>query len=184
LKAHNEKYKEWYEEEKYTILHAVNKEDVIRINHIGSSAIKGLLAKPIVDILLEINGSCNVTNLINDLKKIGFGEEFIQKTEDPFRLLLSKGMTCNGFAEKVYFLHVRYYGDWNELYFRDFLKFHSDVAEEYGKLKLRILSDIEKGIIERMPEGKPNGYSKAKFTFVEEKSLIARQELGDKYRPR
>ena len=183
LEEYNQNYKEWYEVEKNNILSVVNNEDVIRINHIGSSAVEGLIAKPVIDILLEINGCCNVTKLLNDLNTIGFGEEIFQKADDPFRLLLSKGMTCDGFSEKVYLLHVRYLGDWSELYFRDFLKVHPDIAEEYGKLKLNILNDINDGIIERMPNGNPNGYSQAKFSFVEKFSAMAKHEFQDRYKP-
>jgi len=45
--------------------------------------------------------------------------------------------------EKVYHLHVRYYGDWYELYFRDYLMKHKEVANEYGKLKLRLREKYE-----------------------------------------
>jgi len=41
----------------------------------------------------------------------------------------SKGYTPDGFASKVYHLHVRYAGDWDELYFRDFLIAHPDKAK-------------------------------------------------------
>ncbi len=183
LKEYNPSYKEWYEVEKDHILSVVNNEDVLRINHIGSSAVEGMIAKPIIDILLEINGSCDVTKLLNDLNTIGYGEGIFQESKHPFRLLLSKGMTCDGFSEKVYFLHVRYLGDWNELYFRDFLRVHPDIAKEYGKLKLNILNDINNGIIERMPNGIPNGYSQAKFSFVEKFSAIAKHEFQNRYKP-
>ncbi|MDO5520977.1 MAG: GrpB family protein [bacterium] len=183
LTEHNQNYKEWYEVEKNNILSVVDKNDVIRINHIGSSAIEGLIAKPIIDILLEIDGSCNVTKLLSDLKTIGFGEELSTRTEDPFRVLLAKGMSSDGFSEKVYFLHVRYLGDWKELYFRDFLIAHPDVAREYGELKENILKDIESGKIERMPNGQPNGYSQAKLSFVEKVSMMAKEEFKERYKP-
>lgn len=77
---------------------------------------------------------------------------------------------------------MRYYGDWSELYFRDYLIGHPDVADEYGELKSKILNDIENGVIERMPNGNPNGCSQAKWSFVEKISLIARQEFGDRYK--
>lgn len=182
LKEHNPQYPAWYQAAKEEILGAVSREDVGRISHIGSSAVPGLLAKPIVDILLEIDGRCNVTKLQDDLKRIGFGEELATRSEDPFRLLLAKGMSCGGFAEKVFLLHVRYLGDWNELYFRDYLLAHPEAAEEYGRLKQGILRDIESGKIERMPGGKPNGYSQAKLEFVERMTAAAKKELAGKYR--
>ena len=60
LKEHNPQYKNWYETEKQNILKKIKADDVVRINHIGSSAVEGLLSKPTVDMLLEIDGCCNV----------------------------------------------------------------------------------------------------------------------------
>lgn len=184
LKEYNANYKDWYEIEKQNILNAVNAEDIARINHIGSSAVEGLIAKPIIDILLEIDGCCNVTRLVDELKIIGYGVELFFRNDDPMRLLLGKGFSSDGYAEKVCFLHVRYLGDWDELYFRDFLIANPEVATEYGKLKLNILNDIEKGLIERMPNGVPNGYSQAKLEFVKKYTNSAKQEFHDRYKPR
>jgi len=184
LEAHNPSCKNWYENERQNILNAVKAEDVVRINHIGSSAVEGLIAKPMIDILLEIDGCCNVTKLVEDLNAIGFGDEIFTRRDDPMRLLLGKGFSSDGYAGKVYLLHVRYLGDWDELYFRDFLIANSDVAAEYGNLKINILKDIESGIIERMPNGNPNGYSEAKVEFVKKYSNIAKQEFHDRYKPR
>jgi GrpB-like predicted nucleotidyltransferase (UPF0157 family) len=143
-----------------------------------------LIAKPTIDILLEIDGCCNVTKLIDDLKVIGYGDEIFTRNDDPMRLMLGKGYSSDGYAEKVYHLHVRYLGNWDELYFRDFLIANPDVATEYGKLKLNIIKDIEKGLIERMPNGIPNGYSQAKLVFVEKYSKSAKREFQNRYNPR
>lgn len=95
-----------YESEKKNILNAVKAQDIARINHIGSSAVKGLIVKPTIDILLEIDGCCDVTKLVYDLKVIGYGDEILTRTDDPMRLLLGKGYSSDGYAEKVYHLHV------------------------------------------------------------------------------
>lgn len=184
LEEHNPNYSEWYETEKRRILSVIDGEAVVRINHIGSSAVKDLIAKPIIDILLEIDGCCNVDKLLNDLKTIGFGEEIFTRRENPFRLLLGKGFSVDGYADKVFLLHVRYYGNWDELYFRDYIIEHSDVAAEYGKLKQQILIDIENGVIERTPNGVPNGYSEAKLKFVQNATVVAKQEYAGKYKPK
>ena len=184
LAPYNPACRDWYEEEKALILKTVDSGDVIRIQHIGSTAVPGLVAKPIVDILLEIDGACKVNDLLESLKTIGFGVEMSTKSESPFRILLTKGMTCDGFAEKVFFLHVRYLGDWNELYFRDYLLAHPDVALEYGRLKESILEDIRAGRLERMPGGRPNGYSQAKLAFVQEMSDRAKREFRGRYKPK
>lgn len=184
LKEHNESYKEWYESEKQSIVNAAGAENVARINHIGSTAVEGLIAKPTVDILLEIDGCCHLTKLIENLKAIGYGEEIFTRNDDPMRLLLGKGYSTRGYAQRVYHLHVRYFGDWDELYFRDFLLEKPEVLAEYGDLKRKILKDIENGSIERLPNGTPNGYSAAKLVFVQECSRAAKQEFPNRYKPR
>ena len=176
--------KDWYESEKKIILDAVNAEDVVRMNHIGSSAVEGVIAKPTIDMLLEIDGRCNVTRLVDALKAIGYGEAIFIRWDDPMKLLLGKGYSIDGYEEKVFHLHVRYLGNWDELYFRDYLIAHPDVAAEYGKLKENILSDIESGKIRRIVDGRPNGYSEAKLKFVEKYSKAAKEEFRNCYSPR
>ena len=183
VKAYNKAYKARYGIERDRILGAIDPEGVVRINHIGSTAVEGLLSKPMVDILLEMDGCCNVTKLLDALKGIEYGVEILTRREDPLRLLLAKGCSVDGFAEQVYLLHVRYVGDWDELYFRDYLIAHPEVSEAYAQLKLQILKDIEEGRIERLPNGNPNGYSNAKLDFVRQHTEIARREFENRYKP-
>ena len=53
LTEHNENWKDWFQEEKF-LLEKLSPY-AIKIHHIGSTAIKDIWAKPIVDILIEIN---------------------------------------------------------------------------------------------------------------------------------
>lgn len=175
-------YSEWYEEEKDKILSVLSENGIARINHIGSTAIPNIKAKPIVDILLEIDDTCHIKKLVEALKEIDFGTEILYRKEEPFELLMSKGMTVNGFGQRVFLLHIRYLGDWNELYFRDYLLDNPDIAEEYSNLKIQILKDINDGRIERMPNGKPNGYSAAKYAFVDDISHKAKLAYKNRYK--
>ena len=184
LKDVQPEYKEWYEEEKKAILEALEEKDIVSINHIGSSAIPNIKAKPVIDILLEMDGTCNTDAALEALKSIGFGTEVCMKKENPFEYLLAKGMTVDGFAEKVFLLHLRYAGDWDELYFRDYLLDHPETAAEYSCLKEKILTDISEGRLERMPNGRPNGYSNAKYSFVKDISQKARSAYPGKYKVR
>ncbi|MBP5604015.1 MAG: GrpB family protein [Ruminiclostridium sp.] len=183
LVEYNPGYKDMYERESRKILDTIGHQNTVRINHIGSSAVPGLIAKPVVDILLEVDGVCDITQILGKLKTIGFGTEICNRSEDPFRLLLAKGMSCKGFAEEVFLLHIRYAGEWDELYFRDYLLDHPDTAREYGELKIKILEDINAGRTERMPDGKPNGYSRAKYEFVKRISEDAKREYSGRYKP-
>lgn len=171
LEAHNPQYKDWYEIERQIILNKIKPENIIRINHIGSSAVTGLISKPTVDILLEVDGCCAATQLIDNLCAIGW--VLMWQENDPMKLTFNKGYTPDGFAEKVYHLHVRYAGDWNELYFRDFLIAHSDVADEYGKIKMSLWKDFKND---------RDGYTEAKSNFVLQYSKAAKQEFQDRYK--
>lgn len=176
-------YAEWYEEAKSAILNVTGSCDVVRINHIGSSAIPDIKAKPMIDILMEIRNDCDVDKLVESLKTIGFGTEVAMRKDNPFEYLLAKGMTVRGFEEKVYLLHIRYLGDWSELYFRDYLLDNPDIAKEYSDLKEQILDDIQSGKIERIPNGQPNGYSMAKLDFVKRISEEARLAYPNRFNP-
>ena len=48
-----------------------------------------------------------------------------------------------------------------------------------GLLRFNIINDIEKGIIERVPNGIPNGYSQAKLTFVKRYSDKAKKQISN-----
>ena len=84
----------------------------------------------------------------------------------------NKGYTKYGFAEKVYHLHVRYLDDWNELYFRDYLREHKDVADEYAKLKLSLWKKYEHD---------RDGYTDAKRKFVLRMTEEARKKYKNRY---
>lgn len=54
-------------------------------------------------------------------------------------MMFMKGYTPNGFKGQSFHIHVCYKGDWDELYFRDYLLRHSDIAKEYGSLKYKLM---------------------------------------------
>ena len=60
LREYNTEYKDWYCEEKVKIEKVVGTDKIKRINHIGSTAVEGLISKPIVDILLEVDRNIDI----------------------------------------------------------------------------------------------------------------------------
>ena len=127
LKEYSPDYVLWYEEERKNIEKRIGKENIFRIRHIGSTSVPGLLCKPTVDILLELVPEAEQEKIIASLK-----EEWIlmSESESPKKFVFNKGYTPAGFAEKVFHLHVREYGDWDELYFCDYLRAHPAAAQE------------------------------------------------------
>ena len=157
---------EWYLEEEKMLKNTVPR--MIRISHIGSTAISSIWAKPIIDILVEVPKECD----ISDYKDLIVNCGYICMSQGEKRLSFNKGYTENGFAERVFHLHLRYDGDNDELYFRDYLMEHSDVAEEYEKMKLKLWKEYEHN---------RDGYTNAKAEFVKMYTEIAKQLYVHKY---
>lgn len=170
LKKHNPEYVLWYEVECKALQNLFGDNTVKRISHIGSTAVPGLIAKPTVDILLEVDPNCNIETLSSKLQASGW--MLMQQKENPFQLSFNKGYTPEGFAERVYHLHVRHPGDWDELYFRDYLIEHPKVADAYGSLKLELKQKLEHD---------RDGYTGAKTDFVKTYSALAKQQWPGRY---
>jgi len=171
LKEHNPLYSEWYSQERNALIEIIGLHTISRINHIGSTAVMGLIAKPTVDILLEIDESYDIEHLKSKLIRNGW-LLMSEETRPELKLSFNKGYTPNGFADKVFHLHVRYSGDWDELYFRDYLIEHKDISVDYENLKLKL--------IERDKHNRDE-YTSAKSEFVTKYSKLAKEEYGNRY---
>lgn len=156
-----------YAAEKERIEHALDNHTIKRISHIGSTAIPGIIAKPTIDILLEVSDDCDRGELIRRFAEIGYLYDH-QPRNPPPHMMFMKGYTPEGFAGQAYHVHVRYSGDWDELYFRDFLILHPDVAEQYGRLKCRLRECYE---FDR------EAYTEGKAEFIRSVVEKARDEL-------
>jgi GrpB-like predicted nucleotidyltransferase (UPF0157 family) len=126
-----------FQKEKLKINKSLGIQNIISIEHIGSTSVPNLKAKPTIDILIEVPLSIDKDDLVEKLAKLDY--QFTPKPENPApHMMFMKGYTINGFKGQAYHLHVRYKGDWGEIYFRDYLKTHPDIAKEYGELKVQL----------------------------------------------
>ena len=127
LTDHKEEWETWYGEEKANLEHILSSGTVERISHVGSTAIGKIKSKPIVDILIEVTPGTDMGEVRDILCENGW----ICMSQSENRMSFNKGYTEQGFAEKVFHLHLRYSGDHDEMYFRDYLNEHTDIAEKY-----------------------------------------------------
>jgi GrpB-like predicted nucleotidyltransferase (UPF0157 family) len=163
-----------YADERVRIERTIGAENITRISHIGSTAVPGLLAKPTIDILLEITDGCDTARLKANLTADGW--LFSVKPENPPpHMMFMKGYTPQGFEGQAYHLHVRYGGDWDELYFRDYLISHPEAARSYGELKERLKAQFEHD---------RDAYTDAKTEFVRKYTELAKDENQERYAPR
>ena len=136
LAEHDPNWKNDYEAEKALLSNHFGSK-LVKINHIGSTAVKGLIAKPTVDVLLEVSENLSFDAIRETAVKCGY-IVMAEKTTGEYRLDLCKGYTPQGFAEKVFHLHIRYPGDYDEVVFCDYLKQHPVKAREYENLKIEL----------------------------------------------
>ena len=140
---------------------------ITRISHIGSTSIINIKTKPIIDILIEINFDNK-----DIVKDILLNNDYILMSESFDKISFNKGYTTNGYADKVFHIHIKKYGDCDELYFRDYLNENQLKAIEYEKLKLELFNKC-----------KPNRdlYTDGKKEFVNEIVNLARKKYKDRY---
>jgi len=166
ISPYNPQWLDDYRTEKDIIVNCAGVNNVARISHIGSTAVPGLTAKPTVDILLEIHDDTDTDALKHALERNGYIFERQPNKPAP-HMMFMKGYTQTGFAEKVYHLHVRYLGDWDEFYFRDYLVSHPSEAQRYGELKKELKEKYEHD---------RDGYTAAKSEFIAEAVRKSRKE--------
>jgi GrpB-like predicted nucleotidyltransferase (UPF0157 family) len=152
LVSHNEAWHRFFEEEKERLLDAIG-DSTLAVEHIGSTAICGIAAKPILDIMVGTPEFLPELPFVSDLEAIGY--EYKGENGVPKRHFFGKGI-----LRTVHLNVVRFGGDFwlSHIAFRDYLKNNFEAAREYGLLKLslakRFANDRE-------------SYTNGKLAFVE-----------------
>ena len=173
LKPHSPAWASWFAGEKCVLESALDDTGVFRISHVGSTAVPGLVAKPTVDILLEVQPDYGEAALQTHVEAAGYLLNRLAHKPPP-HLMGMKGYTPAGFAERVFHLHVRYPGDWPEPYFRDYLCDHPDVAAAYAALQADLRQRYEHD---------RDAYTAEKAAFVQRYSELARRAYPGRYAP-
>jgi GrpB-like predicted nucleotidyltransferase (UPF0157 family) len=135
LSPYDPKWPEIFKKEKKMLQKSLGKM-IIDIQHVGSTAVSNLSAKPIIDIALAVSdlSGKKIDKYIKHLKKLGY--EYRGK-ERPREHLFVKGSE----EKRICHLHMVEFGSkaWkNYLLFRDYLRTHKKAVAEYTKLKLEL----------------------------------------------
>lgn len=137
--------KAWEIEAKRTIdeLHEILGNVADGIEHVGSTSIKSIKAKPIIDIAVAVKDFSDVLALEDKLLDRGY--YYRPKTDMGDQLLFACGSRYNGTGRlQTHFIHVVKTGsmDWiNYINFRDYLNSNIEVAREYEALKVRLAAE-------------------------------------------
>lgn len=134
------------------ILRKIFGQTALEIQHVGSTSIPDLDAKPIVDIALAVNDLTLSENTENDLRRHGYFFRPNSTTESS--KLYAKGPE----NRRTYYLHIvlTKSDKWeNYLLFRDYLRKNSEAREQYLQLKQKLLQKFENNR-DAYTEGKSN----------------------------
>jgi GrpB-like predicted nucleotidyltransferase (UPF0157 family) len=103
----------------------------LRIDHIGSTAVPGLDAKPIIDIQISVAALEPIEAYRTPIERVGF----VYRADNPER---TKRYFREPPGARRTHIHVRRAGSFSEqfaLLFRDYLRAHSEQAVKYAELK-------------------------------------------------
>lgn len=165
LTEYSDKWTDLYFSEAKMITDTFSKTEIIKIDHIGSTAIPGLKAKPTIDILIQVSKQIDIQKLKDTFKSLGYLINSHPENPAP-HLTFVKGYTKQGFKGQAYHVHIRYSGDWDEIRFRDYLIKNKEIAKEYESLKLELA--------EKYPYDR-EAYTDSKTEWIEKINNLTRQ---------
>ncbi len=129
-------------------LYSVLGDIILSCEHVGSTSVEGLVAKPIIDIALLVRDYNDIISRAEALARAGF--HYRPSASGEGGLLLASGPFYEGTGEEqTHFVHVALQGSplWDEyISFRDYLRAFPDMRDSYGEVKTEIL---QRGISDR-----------------------------------
>ena len=129
-----------FEAEKRRIEQALNDGNVIAIEHYGSTAVPGLAAKPVIDILVTVRWFAEARPAYPILlTPLGYVHWDVDP-EGARRMFLVKGMPPHG-EKRTHHVHIVQHDNiefTDRLKFRNYLRGHALISSNYGKLKKKL----------------------------------------------
>jgi GrpB-like predicted nucleotidyltransferase (UPF0157 family) len=103
---YNENWKTLFQQEKKIISATLGNKVALRIEHFGSTAVKGLASKPTIDILIETPGLTDQlkTYIIERMKSIDY--DFIWRNDKVPYMMFAKGYTLQGIKGQTFHVHM------------------------------------------------------------------------------
>lgn len=160
IAEYDESWPEAFQRELKVLINAVGEYVTGSIEHVGSTSVPGLAAKPIVDIQVGVAGLEESRPVFASLEAIGYVYDSVRPDDMHFFDKRVQG-------EQPYNLQlIPYRSDcWNKrIAFRDHLRSHPDVAQEYATLKLELAARFRCD---------PKAYGAAKSSFIRRVNRLA-----------
>jgi GrpB-like predicted nucleotidyltransferase (UPF0157 family) len=143
----------------------------MRIEHIGSTAVPGLFAKPTIDVLLVVADTDDVLDRLDSLASLGF-EHRPEAWPDPERHVFLRRVVDGRRTHHLHVVPADSFEIADYLLLRDHLRAHPEEVEAYAAHKRRLATEVS---------GDRAGYVAAKPAYVEE--LLTRARRRTPQRP-
>lgn len=140
---------------------------VLAMEHFGSTAIPGMLAKPVIDLLVAVRSVEEARETaVGSMEALGYAFWADNPRRD--RLFFVKGLPPAA-RQRTHHVHMTEMDGemWRRLLFRDYLRTHPEEAQRYAALKQRLAT--------RHREDR-EAYTAAKARYVEE--VMAKASAG------
>ena len=146
IAAYDPAWPEIFRREKEHLMAVLPHELIRRVEHFGSTAVPGLAAKPIVDMLVEVTDLELTKVRIAPLLEAKGYEYFWRPTHGddgpPFYAWFIKRNPQSGArTHHIHMVESHFTEHWDRLLFRDYLIDHPSVARQYEALKVRLASE-------------------------------------------
>ena len=152
--SYNPNWKDMYKEESEKIKNVLSN-IIIDIHHIGSTAIPGIKAKPVIDILVEAKDIEGVDQYNHKMKE--FGYEAMGEYGIPKRRFFRRGGN-----KRTHHVHIFQVGNEEierHINFKEYLIAHPDKGQEYSKLKEKLVNKYTYDV---------ENYTNGKSDFIKE----------------
>lgn len=163
--AYNPDWPRMFEAEKRHLQACLHGHLIGRIEHFGSTAIPGLAAKPIVDMLVEVSSLSETRKTVPPILEAQGYDYFWRPSfgDDvpPFYAWFIKRDASGNRSHHIHMVEADF-EHWDRLYFRDYLIEHPKIAKQYQDLKLRLAADHGDGNVAKDRVA----YTAAKTEFI------------------
>lgn len=134
IMEYDRQWVELFEREAIYLRNLLGEALILRIEHFGSTAIPGMPAKPIIDMLVEIPNFDRIQQEALP-KLVDARYEYLWRSDRPPGHMMFVKRSPDGL--RTHHIHMATTGHkfWERLYFRDYLRNHPEEATRYAQLK-------------------------------------------------
>ncbi|MCE5336998.1 MAG: GrpB family protein [Desulfobacteraceae bacterium] len=170
LKPYDPGWPDLFRAEKEHLEACLPKDLIGRIEHFGSTAVPGMTAKPVIDMLVEVRDLEETkTRIVPELISQGY-DYFWRPTfgdDGPpfYAWFIRRGPGKGERTHHIHMVEAHFSEHWDRLLFRDYLIGHPEAAREYAEIKLRLAKAF--------PRDRA-AYTRGKTEFVERVTELAK----------